>query len=298
MVARGAKRMKKQPVSTLYIVGPTASGKTALAMKLAEELGAEIVCADSQTVRRAMDIGTAKPTKQEQERVPHHCLDIIDPYDESSLDDYLQTARAIIAEIQKRGKLAIVVGGTGLYVDGLYFQFSLPDLSADMLAQKEALNGLSVEALQAKIQSSNLMLPENAKNKRHLVNTLLRSGARGDQSAPSPHSLIVGLNPAREVLLERINARADNMIKAGFVNEVQKLLRDYGQPPRAFDAIAYRIMMRHVEGEITEEEAVELMKIADRQYAKRQLSWFKRNKDIVWFEDGITAYEHVRAQFL
>lgn len=290
--------MKKQCIDTLYIVGPTASGKTALALKLAEALGAEIVCADSQTVRRAMDIGTAKPSQEEQARVPHHCIDIIEPYDEFSLDDYLQRARAAIGDIQQRGKLAIVVGGTGLYVDGLYFQFALPDLSAYTLAQKEALNTLSVEELQAKIRARDLMLPENAKNKRHLVNTLLRGGARGEQGAPSPRSIVVGLSPARDVLLERINTRADAMIEAGFVDEVRKLLHEYGQPPRAFDAIAYRIMMRHIEGEIGIEEATELMKIADRQYAKRQLSWFKRNEDIVWFEDAATAYEHVRALFL
>ncbi len=287
-----------QPLTTVYVVGPTASGKSALAIRLAHLLDAEIVCADSQTVRKGMDIGTAKPTLEEREGVVHHCLDMIGPYDEFSLDEYLRQAREVIADVHTRGKRALVVGGSGLYVDGLYYNFELPELSVETMQQKETLNKLSVEELQELVLKQGLQSPENQLNKRHLVNTLLRNGTLGVRGEPEASSVIVGLNPLRELLLERINARTDAMIAAGFFDEVKQLLQTYGEPPREFDAIAYRIAMRHLNGEITGEQTAELMKIADRQYAKRQLSWFKRNQNIVWFEDGITAYEYVRALFL
>lgn len=284
--------------TTIYIVGPTASGKTALSIKLAQLLDAEIVCADSQTVRRRMDIGTAKPTLYERAGIVHHCLDLIDPYDDFSLEQYLAHARRAIADIHARGKIAIVVGGTGLYVDGLFYQFTLPDIDADIAEQKQTLLELSVDSLQERIQNLGLVMPENNRNKRHLVNTLLRNGAVGQHHMPEQGSLIIGVRPQRDVLLARIEARSKAMIAAGFFDEVRAIVQKFGRPLRPFDAIAYRIGMRVIDGEITEEEAQALMAIADRQYAKRQLSWFKRNEHIRWFEDGDSAYEFMRTSFL
>lgn len=287
-----------QRITTIYIVGPTASGKTALSIKIAKLLDAEIVCADSQTIRRDMNIGTAKPTLEERAGIVHHCLDIIDPYDEFSLDRYLTSARRAIADIHARGKVALVVGGTGLYVDGLFYNFSLPEIDAAVAADKDKLQRLSVTILQEKIREGGLALPENKENKRHLVNTLIRNGAEGVQHAPELDSLIIGVRPPRDVLLERIEARSTAMIEAGFFDEVRAIVQKYGRPPRQFDGIAYRIAMRVIDGEITEAEAQELMVVSDRQYAKRQLSWFKRNEHIRWFEDGESAYEFIRASFL
>jgi tRNA dimethylallyltransferase len=279
--------------STIYIVGPTASGKTALSIKLAQLLDAEIICADSQTVRRGMDIGTAKPTLEERAGIEHHCLDLIDPYDDFSLEQYLACARRAITEIHARGKIAIVVGGTGLF-----YLFTLPDIDADGAEQKQTLLELSVDSLQERIQNLGLVMPENSRNKRHLVNTLLRNGAVGQQHMPEQGSLIIGVRPPRDVLLARIEARSNAMIAAGFFDEVRAIVQKFGRPSRPFDAIAYRIGMRVIDGEITEAEAQTLMAIADRQYAKRQLSWFKRNEHIRWFEDGDSAYEFLRTSFL
>jgi tRNA dimethylallyltransferase len=192
----------------------------------------------------------------------------------------------------------VVVGGTGLYIDGLYYNFELPELAAETTQQRKALSELTVADLQELIEKQGLQLPENRLNKRHLINTLLRNGVHGTRHEPEPQSVIVGLNPSRELLLERINERTEAMLAKGFFDEVKQLLKSYGEPSREFDALAYRIALRHLHGEITSEETAELMKIADRQYAKRQLSWFRRNKNIVWFNDSSTAYDYVRALFL
>jgi tRNA dimethylallyltransferase len=276
----------------LYVVGPTASGKTALAIRLAKLLDGEIVCADSQTVRLEMNIGTAKPTLLEMEGIPHHCLDLVEPYEEFTLYQYQKLAKRAIEDIQARGKLPIVVGGTGLYVDALYFDFELPVIEQGEKA--EEYSNLSVDELQQKIKSKGLELPKNDKNPRHLINVLLRAGRAGTQNKPSKDSIIIGLKPERSVLIDRINNRVEAMFDGGFVEEVRGIVSKYGRPPRNFDGIGYRIVMRFLDGEIDTDEAKELFKIADRQYAKRQMSWFKRNNNIEWFETPEKAYNHVK----
>ena len=276
----------------LYVVGPTASGKTALAIRLAKLLDGEIVCADSQTVRLEMNIGTAKPTLLEMEGIPHHCLDLVEPYEEFTLYQYQKLAKRAIEDIQARGKLPIVVGGTGLYVDALYFDFELPVIEQGEKA--EEYSNLSVDELQQKIKSKGLELPKNDKNPRHLTNVLLRAGRAGTQNKPSKDSIIIGLKPERSVLIDRINNRVEAMFDGGFVEEVRGIVSKYGRPPRNFDGIGYRIVMRFLDGEIDTDEAKELFKIADRQYAKRQMSWFKRNNNIEWFETPEKAYNHVK----
>lgn len=279
----------------LYIVGPTASGKTALAIRLAKLLDGEIVCADSQTVRREMNIGTAKPTTQEMDGIPHHCLDLVEPFEGFSLYQYQKLACKAIKDIQSRGKYPIVVGGTGLYVDALYFDFELPEI--DSSEKVEEFSNLSVQDLQQKIKTGGLELPENDKNPRHLINVLLRAGRTGKQNKPKDGAIIIGIKPERSVLVGRINARVEAMFESGFVEEVKRIVGTYGHPPRNFDGIGYRIVMRYLDGEITLLEAKELFKIADRQYAKRQMSWFKRNSDIEWFETPEKAYDFLKNSF-
>ncbi len=274
-------------VSTIFVVGPTASGKSELAMRLAEELDGEIICADSQTIRRGMDIGTAKPTAEDQARVPHHLLDIIDPYQEFSLAQYLEVARRALDDIHSRGKRAIVVGGTGLYIDALYYQFQLPKT---MTRDTFDFESSSIPVLQDYIKQHDLVMPTNDLNKRHLINVILRDGDVGSRNAPLPNSLIVGINPGREVLIERINRRVDVMFDGGFIDEVKQLIKIYGQPPREFDAIGYKIAMKYLNGVATPDEAKAEFKLRDRQYAKRQISWLKRNPDIKWFESAESAY--------
>jgi tRNA dimethylallyltransferase len=278
-------------INTIYIVGPTASGKTALSIDIAKTLGAEVVCADSQTIRRGMNIGTAKPTTEEIHGVPHHMLDIIDPYDKYSLADYQSQAKNIIDDIHKRKKQAVIVGGTGLYVDSLYFDYQLPGLDSSLSA--DDFESMTVAELQNLITSKGYTLPTGAQNKRHLINTLLRSGNRGNISSPSRGSIIIGINPGREAVVERISARVEAMFVAGFVEEVHAIVGKHGTPPREFDAIGYRIVYRHLLGEISVDEAKDLCKIAERQYAKRQMSWFKRNTNICWFDSPTVAKAYI-----
>ncbi|HMT18801.1 MAG TPA: tRNA (adenosine(37)-N6)-dimethylallyltransferase MiaA [Candidatus Saccharibacteria bacterium] len=283
---------------TVYIVGPTASGKTATSIKLAQLLGdAEIVAADSQTVRQHLDIGTAKPTVEERGDIVHHGIDIIDIYDDFTLHDYLTYARAAIADIHARGKRAIVVGGTGLYIDALYYDFELPVIERNEQEQRADYESMSVTKLQELIRSRDLGMPENERNKRHLVNTLMRGGLRGTKGEPDPHALIVGLQPPREVLQERIDARVEDMYAHGFLDEVHSIITCFGRPPRSFDAIGYRIALRVVDGEIDVQTAIELQKTADRQYARRQISWFKRNQAIKWFDDSEQAFAYLCSVF-
>jgi len=288
----GAHQLSSQG-NILYIVGPTASGKTALSIELAKEIDAEIVCADSQTVRQDMNIGTAKPTKTEMRGVVHHMIDIIDPYAEFNLKDFIDRAMYIINDIHKRNKNVIVVGGTGLYIDALFFRFALPQLSYTTTDKLADLNNQSIDSLHSIINATSLTMPPNSSNPRHLINVILRAGKTGQKNVPDEKSIIIGINPGREVLLKRINTRVDSMFDTGFIEEVRGIIKKYGKPPRSFDAIGYRIAMRLIEEEIDQTQARELFKIADRQYAKRQLSWFKRNGHIKWFESPAEAKEYI-----
>jgi tRNA dimethylallyltransferase len=279
-------------IDTIYIVGPTASGKTALSIDIAEAIGAEIVCADSQTIRRGMDIGTAKPSDAERRGVVHHMLDIIDPYDDFAMSEFQYRATNTIDDIHSRGKPAIIVGGTGLYIDSLYYDFCLPDLSKAEY-RVDQLEQMSVPELQQIIAANSYGLPKNIQNKRHLINVILRTGNIGVMGSTSPASIIVGINPGRDTVVERINLRVEGMFTGGFVDEVRVILAKYGPPPKPFDALGYRIVYRHILGEITEDEAMELCRISERQYAKRQMSWFRRSPDIVWFDSPEAAKDYI-----
>lgn len=284
---------KNSKLRTIFVVGPTASGKTALAIDLARLIGAEVICADSQTVRKDMNIGTAKPTDQEMQGIEHHMLDQINPYKEYSLAIFHATARGIMAEIHAKGKPVIVVGGTGLYVDSLYFNYTLPTIPADTLLSRTSFEDKSIEQLSEYIIEQGLSMPKNAVNKRHLINVILRDGHSGKIGLPSPGSVIIGLNPGREVIIKRIDSRVEKMFTVGFVQEVRSILNKYGKPPKTFDAIGYKIVMRMIGGAISEPEAKELFKIADRQYAKRQMSWLKRNPNIKWFKSPKVAKDYI-----
>jgi tRNA dimethylallyltransferase len=284
-----------QVPATIYIVGPTASGKSALAIWLAELHGnAEIVCADSQTVRRMMDIGTAKPTPEDQKRIRHHCLDLIDPYDDFSLHNYLSRARESLRTIHDAGKMAILVGGSGLYVDALYYNFVLPNTIESSDQNRQRYESMSIDELTEEIVDKQLPLPENKYNKRHLMNTLLRNGILGAMNEPKSGSVIIGLNPPKEVLWPRLLQRTEQMFRDGFLSEVEGIIARYGAPPKSFDAIAYRVAMEVIEGGISVDEAINRIHIAERQYAKRQITWFKRNEHILWFTEADKAKQYLR----
>ena len=272
----------------IFIVGQTASGKSALAMKLAKQLNGEIVAADSQTIRRGLDIGTAKPTLEDQQAVPHHMIDIVDPYEPFNVAMFKQQAMAAIQDIQARGKQPLVVGGTGLYIDALFYDYAIDDgeQATDDLDEK------SVSELQAMIKAAGYDLPDNAQNPRHLIGVLRREGKSPKNQLPMTGAIMVGILRDEELLKTRIDQRVEAMFAGEFVDEVKAVIEKYGRPPKKMDAIGYPIALRYLDGEVSLDEAKELFKRGDWQYARRQKAWFKRNEHIRWFTEVDAAFEY------
>lgn len=278
----------------LFITGPTASGKSDLAMRIAEEYSGEIICADSQTVRRDMNIGTAKPSMAERTKIRHHLLDIIDPYERFTVAEFVERAEAAIATIHSRGKLPIVVGGTGLYIDAVLYGFSFrPSSSA---YSREDLESKSVNELQEIIKNCNFPMPKNTQNPRHLIRVIESEGATPHHHDLRAGSIVIGIDPGREQLQYRIEKRVDRMLADGFLQEFDHIVQKYGSPPHEFDAIEYRIVQQN--RELNTEDLRQKLIIGDRQYAKKQRAWMKRNQDIVWFENAESAYEYIKKKML
>lgn len=271
--------MKNKPI--IFIVGVTASGKTATALRVADELNGEIICADSQTIRKDLNIGTAKPTVEEQKIAKHHMLDLIGPYDRFSVADFKKQAEESIEDIRSRGKLPVVVGGTGLYVDALFYDY---DLNLNDVGRKD-FEKYSVEELQQMIIQRGYDLPTNKFNPRHLVGVLARGGEKSVDNVPVDGAMIYGIQRPDEEIKNRINLRVEKMFDSGLVDEVKTVIEKYGNPPKKLDAICYPIINRYLDGEISIEEAKEVFKRADWQYARRQKAWFKRNEFIQWYGD-------------
>jgi tRNA dimethylallyltransferase len=281
----------------IAIVGPTASGKSGLATRLAKEFNGEVICADSRTVYKSMNIGTAKPSQAEQAEVPHWGLDLVAPGQVFSAAKFKKYAQAAIKDIQNRGKLPFLVGGTGLYVDGVLYDFSFIKTHA---IHRLIYSSWSVEKLQKVIAHKDWPLPKNLRNPRHLTRTLERRGRIGSKGLILPSStLLIGLMPTDEELKERIASRAEAMFKQGIVEETQELVAKYGQKAIGGTAgIVYKIVLGLLKGEVTEDQAKELFKVADWQYARRQKTWFKRNAHIKWFTSPEQAYKAAKKQLV
>ncbi|MGA3150719.1 MAG: tRNA (adenosine(37)-N6)-dimethylallyltransferase MiaA [Candidatus Saccharimonadales bacterium] len=280
------------------IVGLTASGKSDLAMRLAKELDGEIICADSRTIYRGMDIGTAKPTIAEQTDVRHWGIDLIKPGQGYSAAKFKKYAKNAITDIQNRGKLPILVGGTGLYVDGVLYDFGfMPKAPKSRRAKLEAM---SLEALQDFIREMSWPMPFNVHNRRHLVRVMERQGKTGSKkTAPPAGVLMIGLMPPDEVLKERIASRAEAVFGQGIIKETEKLMDRYGRESVSSTAgIAYQVILRLIGGEITQNEATQLIATKEWQYARRQKTWFKRDPHIKWFNDPDAAYEAIKKQLV
>ena len=289
--------MATQPITKnidiLYIVGPTASGKSALAMQLAQELNGEIICADSRTIYKGLSIATAKPSAAEQATIKHYGLDIVSPNQSYSASQFQADARGWIATIQAKGKLPIIVGGTGLYIDGLLFNYEFgaaanPELRAELAP-------LSVEQLQERIQSLGLPMPQNNKNKRYLERAIEQGGIntkRSDKIASG--TLVIGLNPNLEVLKERIIKRAGLMLEQGALQEAKEMFNTYGYDAPAA-APFYRAFRPYFEEGLSAKECLKQYIQNDMRLAKRQVTWFKRNTDINWFTEAEAAHNFVQA---
>lgn len=275
----------------LVIVGPTASGKSALALDVAERYNGEIICADSQTIRRGMNIGTAKPSRADQKRVRHHLLDIVGPYEKYSAAQFKQDALKAIEDIQGRGKLPILVGGTGLYVDAVIFDFSFADPPDPH--QRAVLTGKSIAELHNLHRTHGVAMPFNSLNKRHLVRSLETGGLKAPDKTLRPNTLVIGLNPSTAELTKRIGKRVNVMLRSGFIDEVKGVAHKYGIPPETWDAIGYKLVLVWLkEGQPGGLEYIQQSLVnATRQYAKRQRAWFKRDPHIKWVGSSADAHK-------
>lgn len=269
----------KQPL--VVIVGPTASGKSELAMKVASRYGGEIICADSRTVYKGMDIGTAKPSKRDQELVPHHLLDVVDPGERFTAADFQRLANIAIDDIRARGKLPMIVGGTGLYVDSVLFDY---DFNVDFdESERKKLYAMTLDELHAYSKTNNIKLPTNYLNKRHVVRNIERNNAvvRSNTKKIST-SIVVAVATEKEKLRNRIVQRTEHIFESGVVNEAKILGKKYGWESEAMTGNIYPILHSLLKNELTIEQAKQQFITADWRLAKRQMTWFKRNKHIQW----------------
>lgn len=264
----------------VVVLGQTGSGKSALAMELARRFNGEIIAADSRTIYKGMDIGTAKPTKLDQKLIRHHLLDVVKPNELFSVAAFQRHAQAAIENIASRGKAPFLVGGSGLYIDAVIYNFSFrepPDES-----RRQTLQTMSVKELQDLLVKQGIPLPENNKNPRHLIRSLESRGEIPERHSLRPNTLVVGLLKDKEELATRIKLRVDKMIDEGFVDEVRRVSEEYGWDAPALQAPGYKTFRSYIDGQVDLNEAKRQFVQQHLQYAKRQQTWFKRNPDIRW----------------
>ncbi|MBR1833602.1 MAG: tRNA (adenosine(37)-N6)-dimethylallyltransferase MiaA [Ruminiclostridium sp.] len=276
------------------VCGPTASGKTALAVDLALKFGGEIVSADSMQIYKGMDIASAKPTEEEKKGVPHHIMDFLEPTEAFSVADYVEMARKVIADIHARGKLPVICGGTGLYINSLIDNIEFDDTGSDPGFRAE-MNALAAEKgnghllgmlakvdpeCAAQLHENNLKRIIRALEVYHISGKTMSEQKAASRLNPSPYEpCMMMIDHPREVLYERIDSRVDVMLEAGLIEEAREFFthNDY---VTASQAIGYKELRPYIDGVLPLEECVETLKRETRRYAKRQLTWFKKDSRI------------------
>ncbi|MCH8186528.1 MAG: tRNA (adenosine(37)-N6)-dimethylallyltransferase MiaA [Chloroflexi bacterium] len=289
------------------IVGPTATGKSALALRLAQRLGGEIVSADSRQVYRGMDIGTAKPSAVERAAVPHHLIDVVDPDEEYSLAVYLRDAATAIGDAHRRRKLPILAGGTGQYAWGLIEGWQVPEVPPDRelrkrLEARAAVEG--VEALHAELAKvdSEAASRIDSRNLRRVVRALEIRSIQGDTVArskkpPEYRITVLGLTLPRDALYRRIDDRVDRMVEAGWVDEVQELLDlGYGPELPSMSGVGYRELADFLRGELDLDGAAERIKRRTHGFARQQHNWFKAADARIQWLDASTSLDELEDQ--
>ena len=292
--------MNQQTKKVIVITGPTATGKTALSIQLAKQIGGEIVSADSMQIYKHMDIGTAKPTVEQRLEAKHHMIDIIEPSDEYSVNRYINDAAECIEDIFSRSKTPIITGGTGLYIDSLLCgrDFSARNdtgLRKTLEMQYDSKGGLYMLSMLSRFdpESAQALHPNDKKRIVRAIEvykttgkTISRHNYETKLLPPRYEAVKIALTYAdREKLYEKINNRVDDMIESGLENEVRNLIKmNVPKTATAMQAIGYKEMLEVIDGKISMENAVEKIKQESRRYAKRQLTWLRRDKVVEWLE--------------
>nr|WP_202409922.1 tRNA (adenosine(37)-N6)-dimethylallyltransferase MiaA [Halobacillus litoralis] len=289
----------------ISVVGPTAVGKSNLGIRIAQRFGGEVISGDSMQIYRTMDIGTAKVTKEEMQGIPHHMIDFKDPAEQFSVAEFQQNVQALIRDIHERGKLPVLVGGTGLYIQATLFDFHFSEQKKDPSIMEKLEKEWKENGRDYMYKRLVEIDPEQAEkihpnNERRVLRALevyettgqVMSDRHHQQQKESPFSpLLIGLEMDRELLYDRINHRVDQMIEQGLVKEVQHLYEQGLKDAQSMQAIGYKELIPYFEGSCTLAEAVELLKRNSRRYAKRQYTYFKNKMDINWYEVSPSNYE-------
>ncbi|MFI5360101.1 MAG: tRNA (adenosine(37)-N6)-dimethylallyltransferase MiaA, partial [Halanaerobiales bacterium] len=289
--------MAKYPL--LIITGPTAVGKTELSLKIAEELQGEIISADSMQIYRYMDIGTAKASAEERKRVRHHMIDIINPDETYSVADYQQEADRLIREICARGSLPIMVGGTGLYIRAVIQGFLFPEMETNHqlraelteMARKYGNEYLHQKLAEIDPEHARKIHPNDLRRIIRAIEIFQETGhnmtyylEKQKYTPPRYNTLKIGLIREREELYDRINKRVDLMIKKGLVEEVKNIIKaGFNMSATALQGLGYKEIIGYLKGDYPLEEAIRILKKNTRNYAKKQITWFNREKDLHWF---------------
>lgn len=277
----------------LVIVGTTASGKSALAHKIAKDFNGEIIAADSWTVYRGFDIGTSKPSKAEQTEIKHHLLDMVEAPDGFNAAKFKKLAEAAIQGIQNRGKLPVLVGGTGLYIDSLLYDFGfLPNSN-----ERGKLNTLELDELLKLAKRRKIDLSEvDIRNKRRIIRAIEAGGEKPTKKDIRPNTLIVGLKISNEELRKRVGQRTRQMLQNGLEAEARSLSSRFSWDIEPMKGIGYREWRGYFEGSQSLKQTEQRIISATMNLAKRQRTWFKRNTNIHWFDSAEKAYSFLTKQ--
>jgi len=286
-------KMEKKP-KIIVICGPTASGKTKLGIELARKIDGEIISCDSMQIYQDMNIGTAKPTAEEQKMAIHHLIDFVAPSERYSVADFKEDATKTIKDIINRNKIPIVVGGTGLYINSLIYNIEFKEERTDLEYRKQ-MDMLSTKELFEKASKIDEQAVQriSANDKKRLIRILEIYHSTGrtktELEAESRKKIeydykIFVLNMEREELYERINKRVDIMIQQGLIDEVKKLIKKYDHLPTAMQGLGYKEVVQYLNNEMTKEEMIEKIKQESRRYAKRQITWFRKYENAIWLD--------------
>lgn len=277
----------------IVIGGPTASGKTALSIELAKKINGEIISADSMQIYKDMNIGTAKPTKEEMDGIKHYLLDFVSPDERFSVSQFTKLANQAIEEILAKGKTPIVIGGTGLYIDSLVYGIEFEETKIDFkyreelekLAEENGLQNLYDLAVKIDPEAMKTISQNDKKRIFRVLEIYKQTGKtkteqeiESRKKQPKYDFCVFVLDMDREKLYERINLRVDQMLEAGLIEEVEQIKRKYSHFPTAMQGIGYKEVVNYLEGDSTKEEMIEKIKQETRRYAKRQITWFKKDK--------------------
>jgi tRNA dimethylallyltransferase len=282
----------------VILIGPTAVGKTKLSIELAKKLNAEIISGDSMQIYKEMDIGTAKITKDEMDGIPHHLIDIKEPTESYSVADFQKDVRRLITEIHQRGKLPMIVGGTGLYIQSIIYDYHFTDQASDPVyreilekrVENEGIELLYEELKGIDRESASRIHPNNTRRVIRALEVYQTTGkTMSEYLASQDNELLyevamIGLTMDRNLLYERINQRVDLMITTGLLEEVENLYKKGIKDVQSIQAIGYKEIYQFLEGQVSFESAIDQLKQNSRRYAKRQLTWFRNKMDVHWFD--------------